>query len=82
MNHVQVIDDALNCTYPIYAVTEQEFALLFPAHGQDIEFAEDVAKRLGNVWARSWLLYGRDGSTSRTSSEYMEPFSIITPKTI
>jgi hypothetical protein len=62
MKHIQVIDDALNCTYPIYAVTEQEFALLFPAPGQDIEFAEDVKKRLGKrmgelmapIWKR-WV---------------------------
>jgi len=44
--NVQIIDGAMNCTYSIYAFTDEQFALLFPEEGQDIEFIEDVAVRL------------------------------------
>jgi hypothetical protein len=33
--HIQVIDPALNCTYDIFAASEEDFALLFPDDGQD-----------------------------------------------
>jgi len=36
----------MNCTYHIYAFTDEQFALLFPEEGQDIEFIEDVWERL------------------------------------
>ena len=61
MRNVQVIDGANNCTYPIYAFTDDEFSKIFPAPGQDVEFIEDALERLGtealdaaleNVWAR------------------------------
>jgi hypothetical protein len=44
--NVQIIDGAANCTYHIYAFTDEQFALLFPEEGQDVEFIEDVAERL------------------------------------
>ena len=44
--NVQVIDGAMNCTYSIYAFTDEQFALLFPEEGQDVEFIEDAWKRL------------------------------------
>jgi hypothetical protein len=44
--NVQIIDAAANCTYHIYAFTDEQFALLFPEEGQDVEFIEDVAGRL------------------------------------
>jgi hypothetical protein len=44
--NVQIIDAAANCTYHIYAFTDEQFALLFPEEGQDVEFIEDVAERL------------------------------------
>jgi hypothetical protein len=47
MKNVQVIDGADNCTYPVYAMTLEEFAHVFPLEGQDIEFIEDVVSRLG-----------------------------------
>jgi hypothetical protein len=47
MKNIQVISGAINTTYSIYAVTDEEFSLLFPAPGQDIEFADDVESRLG-----------------------------------
>ena len=61
MKNIQVIDGAVNCTYPIYSVTEEEFRVLFPENGQDIEFIEDAIERVGddelgrvmaNVWKR------------------------------
>ena len=61
MKNIQVIDGAMNCSYDIFSVTEEEFNMLFPEVGQDIEFIEDVIERVGderlatvmrNVWAR------------------------------
>jgi hypothetical protein len=60
MKNIQVIDGAMNCAYHVYAVTDEEFLILFPEPGQDIEFIEDVIKRVGennleflsNVWRR------------------------------
>ena len=62
MKNIQVIDGAMNCSYDIFSVAEEEFNILFPEAGQDIEFIEDVIERVGdderlgrvmrNVWAR------------------------------
>lgn len=61
MKNIQVIDGAENSEYAIYAVTEEEFALIFPAEGQNVEFIEDLIDRLGeemadrvfeHVWSR------------------------------
>ena len=46
MKNVQVIDGAQNCHFPIFQATDEEFALIFPGDGQDIEFSEDIAERL------------------------------------
>ena len=48
MKNVQIIDGADNCTYSIYAFTEEEFDAVFPDPGQDVEFIEDAAMRLGD----------------------------------
>lgn len=59
--NVQIIDGAMNCTYSIYAFTDEQFALLFPGEGQDVEFIEDTWGRLSpeqrerafsGAWAR------------------------------
>lgn len=61
MKNVQIIDGADNCTYSIFAFTEEEFKFVFPEADQDIEFIEDVIKRVGDetlgkimkpVWSR------------------------------
>ncbi|MGJ4941489.1 hypothetical protein ACQR1W_13025 [Bradyrhizobium sp. HKCCYLS1011] len=61
MKNIQVIDGADNCAYDVFAVTDEEFRVLFPVPGQDIEFIEDAIERVGddqlgammrNVWAR------------------------------
>jgi len=60
MRNIQVIDDALNCTYSIFAAEDAEFELLFP-DGTDVEFNDELFSRLGEaeaadllrkVWAR------------------------------
>lgn len=62
MKYVQIIDSAENCAYFIYAVTDEEFRLIFPAQEQDIEFINDIAERLSEaqfnalftpIWERS-----------------------------
>ena len=61
MKNIQVIDGADNCAYDVFAADEDEFKAIFPAEDQDIEFVEDVYRRLGNdramkvlgsVWSR------------------------------
>ena len=47
MKNVQVIDGADNCTFPIFQATDEEFLVIFPEPGQDIEFAEDLIARIG-----------------------------------
>ncbi len=44
MRNVQVIDGAINCVYDIFAATDEEFALIFPA-GQDVAFISEVLAR-------------------------------------
>jgi hypothetical protein len=60
MKNIQVIDGAINSVFDIFASTEAEFSLIFPA-GHDIAFIEEVYKReepkaleeaLGNIWKR------------------------------
>ncbi len=59
MKNIQVIDDASNCAYSVFAVADADFALLFPGQGQDVEFAEDLPMRidaalLDALAARMW----------------------------
>ncbi len=44
MKNIQVIDGAANCVYDVFAATEAEFELIFPA-GQDIAFIDEVYVR-------------------------------------
>jgi hypothetical protein len=48
MKNIQVVDDAKNCTYSVFAATEEEFEAIFP-NGIDIEFAEDFFDRVGEA---------------------------------
>ena len=43
MRNIQVIDGAQNCTFGIFRATREEFARLFPAPRQDIQYSEDLA---------------------------------------
>lgn len=56
MKNVQVIDGAGNCTFPVYAVSENDFATLFPLPGQNVEFAQDLAKRVGGDRAAGQII--------------------------
>ena len=60
MKNIQIIDGAMNCTYDIYAATEDEFEEIFP-NETNIEFIEDFFDRVGeeragtitsNLWGR------------------------------
>lgn len=60
MKNIQIIDGADNCTYDIYAATDEEFEDIFP-NGADVEFIEDFIERVGeerasaitnNLWKR------------------------------
>lgn len=62
MRNIQIIDEAVNTAYAIYAVTDDEFRSIFPDDGQDVEFIEDMVARLGDdrtfeimvpVWERA-----------------------------
>jgi hypothetical protein len=61
MKNIQIIDDASNCTFSIFQATDEEFRLLFPDPGQDIQYAEDLAElphkkaitdALRKIWTR------------------------------
>jgi len=59
MKNIQVIDGAENCAYDIFSISEDDFLILFPQKGQNIEFAEEVFERLGELeatmlFARLW----------------------------
>lgn len=60
MKNIQVIDGADNCSYDIYAATDDEFAAIFLGD-TDIEFVEDLVLRLGEEEAGELLtpLWGR-----------------------
>jgi hypothetical protein len=46
MKNIQIIDRANNCTYSLFAATDEEFAEIFPASA-DVEFIEDFVERVG-----------------------------------
>ena len=56
---MQVIDGAENCIFGIWAVSLEDFEVLFPGDGQDMEFAEDFLEReperAQEIWDRVWL---------------------------
>jgi hypothetical protein len=58
MKNIQVIDSAENSVYDIFAATEDEFALIFPAN-QDVGFIEEIMARgpetqLNEAFKRIW----------------------------
>jgi hypothetical protein len=55
LKNIQVIDGALNATFSIFEATDQEFAAIFPADGQDMELSEDFHSRVGAQRAREIL---------------------------
>ena len=53
MKNIQIIDGADNATYSVFQATDEEFQLIFPRKGQDLEIPEAVFKRLGRERAIS-----------------------------
>lgn len=47
MKNIQIIDGAENCTYDIYACSDEDFMAIFPGAHQDVEFADEASERLG-----------------------------------
>jgi len=47
MKNIQVIDGAVNCVYDIFAATEEEYGLIFPA-GEDVAFIDEVRGRVAS----------------------------------
>ena len=54
MKNVQIIDDAINATFSIFQATDEEFSVIFP-DGRDIEVADDLVERVGEVEVRRVL---------------------------
>ncbi len=61
MKNIQIIDNATNCTFSLFQATEDQFALLFPDIGQDVQFnsslehlphQDEVCAALDNLWQR------------------------------
>jgi hypothetical protein len=40
--NVMVVDGAENCAYDIYATSEEDFGIFFPAPDQDIAFIDEI----------------------------------------
>jgi len=58
MKNIQIIDAALNCSYDIFEVSNEQYRVIFPT-SNDIAFIEDVIAKLGeesadilfyNIW--------------------------------
>jgi hypothetical protein len=47
MKNIQIMDGAENATFSIFQATDEEFALIFPRAGQDLEVVEDFVNRVG-----------------------------------
>jgi hypothetical protein len=47
LKNIQIIDGADNATYSIFEATDEEFYIIFPRPGQDLEIVEAVFRRLG-----------------------------------
>ncbi|NGM52221.1 hypothetical protein G5B46_21645 [Caulobacter sp. 602-2] len=55
MKVIQIIDGADNATFSLFLATEEQFAVIFPEPGQDIELVEDLFDRVGAPKAREVL---------------------------
>jgi hypothetical protein len=58
MKNIQVVDGAENSAYDVFAATDEEFAMIFPA-GQDVAFIGEVLERgpkkdLDKAFDRIW----------------------------
>lgn len=55
MKNVLIIDGAENCEFAIFAMTEDEFKVVFPGNEQNVEFIEDFIDRIGDDHVASLL---------------------------
>ena len=55
MKNIQILDGVVNAIYRIFQATDEEFATIFLAPGQDIEFIEDFFARTEEGTARNIL---------------------------
>lgn len=56
MKNIQMIDPALNATFSVFQVSDEDFARIFP-DGRDMEFFEDFLEReeqAGHILDRLW----------------------------
>jgi hypothetical protein len=58
MKNIMVIDGAKNCVFDVFALPDEDFALIFPGH-TDIAFIEDIERRpdaeaVFEALGRSW----------------------------
>jgi hypothetical protein len=79
--NIQITDGADNATFAIFQVTEEEFSLIFPRNGQDLEIVEAVFRRLGSnranelfapVWGRPILKKNAQGIHGTLFYNYYE----------
>lgn len=49
MKNVQVIDGAANAAYDIWQITDELFSVIFPVVGQNVEFSDDLFKRMSDI---------------------------------
>ncbi|HEX8875365.1 MAG TPA: hypothetical protein VF777_01355 [Phycisphaerales bacterium] len=72
MKHIQVIDSAENCSFSICLVSDRDFRTIFPRKGQDIEFIEDLSKRIGKKLAGQ-IINPSHVPLKQTSPSYNSP---------
>lgn len=51
MKNIQFIDGAENSAYDVFQSSEDDFQVIYPQSGQDVEFIEDLIERLGDAAA-------------------------------
>jgi hypothetical protein len=56
MKNILVIDGAENCCYSVCLMDDQDFRVVFPGREQDIEFIEDLVRRVGKKRAGDIVL--------------------------
>jgi len=48
VKNIQFIDGAENSAYDVFQCADEDFQILFPGDGQNIEFIEDTIERIGD----------------------------------
>jgi plasmid stabilization system protein ParE len=81
VKNIQIIDGANNCTYSVFAATDEEFAVIFP-DGADIEFIEDFVERFGEeaagrITGAIWDANERSLANGRLGSGHCRPMALI-----